>query len=530
MAYGEGLRRNRCGVWCWRWVVPVDVRPALGATTLQRSLGTAFKREATARALPLRLASATIVRRVREGTFLSDDNTKAALMLLLQARKTRAIEEDEAEEERERHEREMEALKVNSERQRLQDGIHKRDKAIMLLQQERARLQGELLVSAKATPPAPASIPAQVGPLLSEGIEQFVREHRAQGKWTSKTEERWRYTMRNVLEFLSDRPTGSVTRDDCMQFFERLRRLPANANKKKALKGKSFTELTEADAVGFEALAPGTVNDHMTRVAGFFKWARDVFGLPINPSAGIAIANVTAEGRTVFTDEDFVSMFSEKSWKERRFKHGYYYWLPLLGFYTGARINELCQLRPADFINVNGVDVISLANLDDSEAMAKNANARRRVPIHAELIRLGLLRWIEELRSQGRERIFWTLSAGRDGHGDYASKWFRRFTQRVGVYEKQRKVFHSLRVGFISQLLNLDQPQHKIAAVVGHEIGSVTGDVYWRDRDAAPLLAMVNMVSIPHRALPLIPLIEEVVFENKAIKDDGDDDSEQVDL
>lgn len=521
MAYGEGLRRNRCGVWCWRWVVPADVRPMLGAATLQRSLGTAFKREAAALALPLRLASAVVVRHVREGTCLSDDNTKAALMLLLQARKARAIEEDEAEEERARYEREMEALKVATERQRLQKGIQERDKAIILLQQERAKLQGELLASAKATTPAPAS-PAPAGPFLSEGVEQFIREHRAQDKWSSKTEERWRYTMRNVLEFLGDRPTGSVTRDDCMQFFERLRRLPVNANKKAALKGKSFTELTEADAGDFAALAPGTVNDHMTRVSGFFKWARDVFGLPINPAAGIAIANVAAEGRTVFTDDDIVSMFTEKSWTERRFKHSYYYWLPLLGIFTGARINELCQLRPADFIQVDGVDVISLANLDDDEARAKNANARRRVPVHSELVRLGLLRWVEELRSENRGRIFWTLAAGRDGHGDYASKWFRRFTQRIGVYEKQRKVFHSLRVGFISQLLNLDQPQHKIAAVVGHEIGSVTGDVYWTDRDAAPLLKMVNMVSLPDRAPILIPLVEDVVFDN-VVSDKGDD-------
>lgn len=525
MAYGEGLRRNRCGVWCWRWVVPVDVRPALGATTLQRSLGTAFKREAAALALPLRLASAVIVRHVREGTFLSDDNTKAALMLLLQARKARAIEEDEAEEERARHEREMEALKVTSERQQLQDGIRKRDKAIMLLQQERARLQDELLASAKATPPAPA--PA--GPLLSEGIEQFIREHRAQGKWTSKTEERWRHLLGAVVEFLGDRPTGSVTRDDCMQFFERLRRLPSNAHKKAALKGKTFTELTEADAGGFVALAPGTVNDQMGRVSSFFKWTRDVFGLPTNPAASIAIANVNSEGRAVFTEEDLVSMFSEKSWGERRFKHSYYYWLPLLGFYTGARINELCQLRPADFSQVNGVDVISLANLEDEEARAKNLNARRRVPVHSELVRLGLLRWVDELRAQNRDRIFWTLSAGRDGFGDYASKWFRRFTQRVGVYEKQKKVFHSLRVGFISQLLNMDQPTHKIAAVVGHETGSVTGDIYWKERDAAPLLEMVNMVSIPHRALQLIPSVEDVVFESKAIEEAEEDDGEPAD-
>lgn len=54
MAYGDGLRRNRCGVWYWRWVVPADVRQQIGAREVQRSLGTASRREATLLSLALR--------------------------------------------------------------------------------------------------------------------------------------------------------------------------------------------------------------------------------------------------------------------------------------------------------------------------------------------------------------------------------------------------------------------------------------------------------------------------------------------
>jgi integrase len=348
---------------------------------------------------------------------------------------------------------------------------------------------------------------------LSVGVEQFVREHLAQDKWTAKTEERWRYTMRNLSEFMGDCALGDVTRDDCMRFFERLRRMPSNASKQATLNGMTFNDLTDPAANhGFPVLSSGTVNDHMTRLSGFFKWARSVYGLPMNPAENISIANVTSDGREAFTDSDLLSIFTEESWKQRKFKHSYYYWLPLLAFYTGARINELCQLRPADFITVSGVDVISIATVDDEKAKAKNNNARRRVPIHDELKRLGLLRWVESLRAQGKERIFWTLLEGRDGHGEHASKWFGRFTKRINVYVKQRKVFHSFRVGFISQLMNLGKPQPLIAAVVGHEIGSVTGDTYWKDRDAGALLDMVNLIKMSGHLIAIIPTVEEVSF------------------
>lgn len=67
MAYGDGLRRNRCGVWCWRWVVPADVRQQLGAREVQRSLGTASRREATLLSLVLRLTVLGLLEAVRAG-------------------------------------------------------------------------------------------------------------------------------------------------------------------------------------------------------------------------------------------------------------------------------------------------------------------------------------------------------------------------------------------------------------------------------------------------------------------------------
>lgn len=395
------------------------------------------------------------------------------------------------------------------------------DVRVQALELEISNLKSKLIAAHEERPAAGAGVREAMnqGPTLSAALESFIAEHKTMDRWTEKTELERRSTLGNFVEFTKDKAIGAVTRDDCMEFFARLKRLPSNAGKKAALKGKSFAELTEpggCDGVEFPPLAAGTVNDQMNRIAGFLGWATSTNGLSINPAKGISIAKAKADSeakkRFPFDEADLTAMLSGDYWSARRFDHAHYYWLVLLGMYTGARINELCQLHLADFSVVNGVDVISIADEDNPTARAKTASARRTVPIHDELIRLGLLRWVERLRGLGGVQLFPELKEGRDGFGTEPSKWFRRFTTRCGVWVKQEKVFHSFRVGFISQLMNRRIDQPVVAAIVGHETGTVTGDVYWNDRDVGMLQQIVNLVTYPGAVLPLVPALEDVTF------------------
>lgn len=63
------------------------------------------------------------------------------------------------------------------------------------------------------------------------------------------------------------------------------------------------------------------------------------------------------------------------------------YWVPLLGLYTGARINELAQLFLVDFQAQGDVQVISI-NDDGEGKRLKTKASKRLVPIHPELVRL----------------------------------------------------------------------------------------------------------------------------------------------
>lgn len=87
------------------------------------------------------------------------------------------------------------------------------------------------------------------------------------------------------------------------------------------------------------------------------------------------------------------------------------FWLPLVGMFTGGRINELCQLDTGDVKKDAESGVWTISIIDDPEGMpyrkqVKNDPSRRILPIHSELVRIGLLEYVEQARHEGRHKLF----------------------------------------------------------------------------------------------------------------------------
>lgn len=372
-------------------------------------------------------------------------------------------------------------------------------------------LTRQVLSSAAVTGAAPVR---GASPSLATVIAAFIGESGARSSWAPKTLDRWRFTFRCLTDAVGDPPIDEVTRADLTNFLIRLRRLPANAQKMPGLKGLSFVELTNLQGHGHALVADGTVNGHMTRISGFFKWAMRVgtYGVTSNPGPGLTIDKPERVKRRAFTEAELMALFSHRSFLERTFLHPHYYWLMPLSLLTGMRINEACQLSLSSFVKVNDVDVILCADLDE-DAKGKNDNATRRIPVHSELVRLGILRWVNRLLAAGETRLFPELKSGRDGPGGGPSKWFGKYRTKCGVTAKQKTVFHSFRHNFITARMNAGIPHHLIAAVAGHEIGVITGDIYWSDRDAGQLRdRVVNVVGLSDSLTALIPPVEDVTF------------------
>ncbi|MFA7945133.1 tyrosine-type recombinase/integrase [Pseudomonas brenneri] len=154
--------------------------------------------------------------------------------------------------------------------------------------------------------------------------------------------------------------------------------------------------------------------------------------------------------------------------------------LILLGAYTGARIEELCQLRVEHLIKPDGIESFDIV---DSKTVA----GIRVVPVHPALTRI-----VERLKNDSKDGYL-IPSDSKNKYGirsDALSKAFGRLKESKG-YGSQH-VFHSIRKTVITQLVRADVQGTLIAELVGHETGTVTFDVYSQGASAAQKLEAIS--------------------------------------
>lgn len=125
------------------------------------------------------------------------------------------------------------------------------------------------------------------------------------------------------------------------------------------------------------------------------------------------------------------------------------FWAPLLARYAGCRMEEVLQLGPKDIRQEEGVWVIDIHERGGNTL--KSASSARLVPIHSELVRLGLLD-LARRRKAGRCRRLLDVTRGPDG------KFTTRFSKTYHNYRKSEQIyeagkdFHSLRKDFYQSM------------------------------------------------------------------------------
>lgn len=138
----------------------------------------------------------------------------------------------------------------------------------------------------------------------------------------------------------------------------------------------------------------------------------------------------------------------------------------MIGAHSGARIEEICQLRKEDVIDDEGV-------LSFDVYKSKTEAGVRYTPVHPVIKPI-----IERLMEKSTDGFLIKSPAGNKYgiRSDAYSKQFGRLKTSLGYNEQF--VFHSLRATMITQLHRADVPPITIAAMIGHETGTVTFDVY----------------------------------------------------
>ena len=176
---------------------------------------------------------------------------------------------------------------------------------------------------------------------------------------------------------------------------------------------------------------------------------------------------------------ELVALFSHSEFQQLRRAEGRpgnaVFWIPLMAAYTGARREELAQLYVEDIHQHEGGAWFIRIIDDRPDKSVKTDSSRREIPLHPDLIALGLLTLV-----QGRPagpRMFPQLVKVSDGFAGIVSKSWRPITQRCGVYQPGRNPLHAFRHSFKTLAREHGIPKEVSDWITGHATGHI-GDSY----------------------------------------------------
>lgn len=356
-------------------------------------------------------------------------------------------------------------------------------------------------------------------------LVELFRKHRT-ADWAPSTHQKFDAVSAVLLDILGPSlKLSAIDREVGRDLHKVLHDLPPNYKKRRQLAGLSARE---AAAVGREKGLPKlgrkTLEDYLNHISSVFEFAVHEDLIKGNPVKGLkATATKTDADRVPFTQSDLVKLFSapiftgcvddEKSWREparTQVRRGRY-WVPLVALHTGMRLNEVCCLRKGDIKFEGSVRYIEVS--DSGGRRLKTENARRVIPMHPQLLKLGFWDWVQSTPGGDDADLFPELQMDAKGsRTNVFSKWFGRLRKSVGITDAG-KTFHSFRHLFTDLLREASVSMENSERIMGWTNNHVQRG-YGRGPSLNSLSADMNKIDLSMASIEhLIPLQKRQLSE-----------------
>lgn len=328
-------------------------------------------------------------------------------------------------------------------------------------------------------------------PCFSRVVEECLEQQGREGVSTKTIDDK-RSVATLLVRIIGDLPVDLISRQDARKFRETALKLPPRLYQ--LPDGQSLEEVikTATSTISFT-----TFNNYVKNLTTFFTYAIREGYCERNPFDGLRVKQrgKVSEERSVFAEADLRRLFSKENYASSSGRKPNQYWLPLLGLYTGARLNELCQLYLDDVVTINGVDCLHIRASRPDQKL-KTALSERLVPIHSKLKALGFIEFIQKQRAAGHQRVFPELTCHKKhGYGAAPSKWFTRVREQLGFRDGEgQKDFHSFRHTIADHLKQKGISEALVGGLLGHQTGGITFSRYGKDFRPEVLAPVVEAV------------------------------------
>lgn len=286
------------------------------------------------------------------------------------------------------------------------------------------------------------------------------------------------------LDVVGDKAIHTLRQTDINHFFDVVNRLPARWKDIARQRKMSVLDLSK---LGLGEMAPATFEGtYKAVVTPFLKTAVTNWqdrGFPTTLTTEMLRYTGSREEneghQRAFHEHELQRLFMGRELAEfsKSKNEQHKFWLPHLGLFTGARVNELCQLNPqVDILKDEPSGVWYLNITEQSEAAedvtkrVKTKSSRRKVPIHSQLIEIGFLHYVDALKRAGKTLLFDGFRPSKMRASTEAEKWFRQFLRDLGLRDETpgaRLVgMHAYRSTFLNRAANLGVVNAE--AITGH--------------------------------------------------------------
>ncbi|CAM3446615.1 site-specific integrase [Parendozoicomonas haliclonae] len=367
------------------------------------------------------------------------------------------------------------------------------------------------------SPTKPTRKSYKFGDLIDSFIDEYKQDR---PKVADTTFKQYRGYLTVACALLENPLLSEIDQITIKQMKELLIFAPANAKQR----FKNDWVAYRAAAVSKQhkhTLSHESVKNHQQWVKNYLKFCFENGHTESDLSEYVKVLKVSKDNKTKripFTADDLKKIFSGHLYNGSEPVYPARYWLPVLALYTGARIEEICQLNVSDIKKSDGGNWYIDINDEEAGKKLKTENAVRHVPIHPQLERAGFLEFVKSVQT---ENLFVEGLSNRAKKSSNLSQWFNRDEPRCKGYfvrcgitkngsrgnREWTKVFHSFRHTFITACRDSGLQDSYIAAIVGHEQAYAITHGYG-DKYSTDLLATeMDKVILPEFPLPtsLIP-------------------------